>query len=281
MEIIQFSHANGFPGSTYGSLFSYLKDEYTIHYIDTLGHNPKYPVTNNWALLSRELIEAIEGKQNISQNMLSVKSVQPVIGIGHSLGASLSFFAAIQRPDLFKALILLDAPIFAFPKSQIVRFLKSIHRLYWVTPAGERTLLRRSHWPSYESALQYFRTRSLFKNFSEAALHDFVSYGTEADNKGERVLKFDPKVEAEIYRTLPHNYADYKFKLTVPTIAIIGERSDISHGLDMRFMEKSFNIRLKRTAGGHLFPFEYPEKTAQIIKESIQELDAHHHKGQR
>ena len=70
-EIIQFSHANGFPGSTYASLFSHLKDEFTIRYIDTLGHNPKYPVTNNWSLLANELIDAIESASSTANKIQS------------------------------------------------------------------------------------------------------------------------------------------------------------------------------------------------------------------
>lgn len=267
-DIIQFSHANGFPGSTYASLFSYLQNEFEIRYIDMLGHLPQYPVTNNWSLLVDELIDNIEHQHSRAGKKL------PVIGMGHSLGAAITFFAAIRKPELFKALVLLDAPIFAYPKAQIIRFLKKIHRIYWITPAGSRTLRRRRHWPSYEGALEYFRSRPLFKNFSETALHDFVTYGTVPDSEGGegRVLKFDPKVEAEIYQTLPHTYHEHRFKLQIPTVAIIGKNSGITHRMDMRFMEKFFNVRLKITAGGHLFPFEYPAETAKIVKESIHEL---------
>lgn len=264
-QVIQFSHANGFPAACYATLFSLLNDQFDIQYVDTIGHSPKFPVTNNWLLLVDELIAAIELAQKTGHHK------KPVIGLGHSLGATLSLFAAIKRPDLFKALILLDAPIFSFPKAQIVNFLKRIHRIYWVTPAGERTERRRAHWHSFEEALAYFRSRSLFKNFSENALHDFVNYGTFLEN-GYRKLKFNPVVEAQIYRTLPHNYSQHKYQLTIPTIAIIGKNSRILHGMDIRFMRKYFNIHLKKTEGGHLFPFEYPEETARVIKASISEL---------
>lgn len=259
-EIIQFSHANGFPGSTYSSLFRLLEDQYEIRYIDTLGHSPKYPVTNNWSLLVDELIETI-----------IQTAAQPVIGMGHSLGGSLSLFAALKRPDLFKAIVLLDAPIFAFAKSQLVRFLKKIHRLYWITPDAGKTEKRRTHWPSKEAALSYFRSRDLFKKFSPHALSDFVEYGTIPNDTG-RKLKFNPKIEAAIYRTLPHNYWEHKFKLLIPAVSIIGKETDILHRIDMLFMEKYFKIALKRIDGGHLFPFEYPEKTAQVVKESIAEM---------
>lgn len=264
-EIIQFSHANGFPASCYRTLFQHLSDQYQINYIDTIGHSSKYPVTNNWELLVDELIEAIEQNKNKNNNNTKV------IGVGHSLGGSLSLFAAVKRPDLFKGLVLLDAPIFAFAKAQLVRFLKKIHRLYWISPDARKTEKRRMHWSSKEEALDYLAKRDLFKNFSREALQDFVDFGTVPDNHKLK-LKFNPKIEAMIYRTLPHNYWEHKFKLKVPTISIIGKETSILHKIDMIFMQKYFKIGLKRIDGGHLFPFEYPEKTAKLVKESISDM---------
>lgn len=265
-DIIQFSHANGFPGSTYASLFQALEDEYEIHFIDTLGHTSQYPVTNNWKLLVKELINEIE-TSTLKKNKDHHTSV---IGMGHSLGAAITLFAAIERPELFKALVLLEVPLFSLPKAIMVRLLKKINRIDWITP-GVHAKRRRNHFNSKEEALDYFRTRPLYKNFSESSLEDFVNHGMVSRNNHWE-LKFNPKVEAEIYQTLPHDYADYKQKLKCPSVAIIGKDTDILHGIDIHYMEKHFGIIVKKISGGHLFPFEHPELTAQVVKESLHEL---------
>jgi hypothetical protein len=49
MSLIVFSHANSFPAATYGVLFKSLKSRgFTVKAVDKFGHQPDYPVTNNW-----------------------------------------------------------------------------------------------------------------------------------------------------------------------------------------------------------------------------------------
>ena len=47
--LLVFSHANSFPASTYKVLFKSLKLRgFIVKAIDKYGHDPKYPVSNNW-----------------------------------------------------------------------------------------------------------------------------------------------------------------------------------------------------------------------------------------
>lgn len=258
-EIIQFSHANGFPALTYKTLFSFLEDQFEIRYIETLGHDPEYPVSDNWTSLANELVKNLE-----------LSGSERVIGIGHSLGGAITWFAAQMRPDLFKAIVLLDTPIFSYLKTKVIQWLKKLGLIHWITPGGRRQR-RRTHWSSFEEALAYFRTRPLFQNFSEQCLRDYITYGMHATKEGLE-LKFDPSIEMKIYQTLPHNYWDYQKKLQIPCVAIVGRHSTVINHSDFRSMEKRFNMHCKEVPGGHLFPFEYPKETAIAIKESISEM---------
>ena len=57
MKIV-FSHANSFPASTYGVLFKSLRARgFTVKAIEKFGHDPKYPVTNNWPHLVQQLTD--------------------------------------------------------------------------------------------------------------------------------------------------------------------------------------------------------------------------------
>src|SRR5262245_9088496 len=106
-EIIQFAHANGFPAKTYNKLFSYLDGDFEINYLARHGHNPRCLVTDNWKALKEELQAEIE-------NRFSEK----IIGVGHSLGGILHLLVAFERPELYKSIVLLDAPIISRFSSQ-------------------------------------------------------------------------------------------------------------------------------------------------------------------
>lgn len=258
-DIIQFSHANGFPGSTYRSLFNLLEHEYEIRYVDVIGHNPAFPVTDNWPYLVDELIE------NIEQNYR-----EPVIGVGHSLGGVLTFLAAIQRPDIFKALVLLDTPIFSYFRARILQFFKYLGFFRWMKRI-RTTEKRRSTWTTEHEAIQYFRKRTLFKNFTYTCLRDYVRYGTMHSEQGIK-LKFNPEIESKIYKTLPHHYSQFNYLLKTPCYAIFGKETDILNPMDIHYMRKYYNIHSIEVEGSHLFPFEFPEKTAEKISDVIHEM---------
>ena len=97
-DIIHFSHANGFPAQAYRKLFGYLEADYQIGYINAIGHDPRFPVTEGWPNLIDELILYLEQHYD-----------QPVIALGHSLGGFLSFFTALRRPDSWVAARTLSA----------------------------------------------------------------------------------------------------------------------------------------------------------------------------
>ncbi|WP_426741489.1 alpha/beta fold hydrolase, partial [Pseudomonas aeruginosa] len=75
-----------------------------------IGHDPDYLVGENWYNLVTEIIASIKRQAG-----------QPVIAVGHSLGGVLSLLAAIEQPQLFKAVIMLDSPLIGAFKSSMVR----------------------------------------------------------------------------------------------------------------------------------------------------------------
>jgi pimeloyl-ACP methyl ester carboxylesterase len=80
-------------------MLSPLSSVFTISSIEAIGTDPSYPPTEGWPHLVEQLISTLEEKQ------------EPVFGVGHSLGGYLNFLAAVRRPELFRAIVLLDAPI--------------------------------------------------------------------------------------------------------------------------------------------------------------------------
>lgn len=255
-NIIHFSHANGFPAESYRKFFSYLKDNFEIGYISMHGHNPKFPVTENWTDLADELVDYVANNYQ-----------QPVYAVGHSLGGILSFLAVIKRPDLFKGLIMLDAPILGKLRSKAVQFSKWIRMVDRLSPAG-RTRWRRTEWNNYAEAIAYFQSKELFKNFDPDCLSDYVHAGIIKKEQGIE-LRFDRDVEYNIYRTLPHNLPQFRQQLKVPAALIYGSDHSVVTAADIREMKKHFQMQTMTSKGGHLFPFEYPALAAAMVTKAI------------
>src|SRR5438046_9614449 len=91
MTILHFSHANGFPAACYRKMFSYLGRDFEIRYVNTIGHDPRHPVTDSWPHLVAEQIEQI-GRYR-----------EPVLGVGHSRGEQAAAPAARRVPALGRA----------------------------------------------------------------------------------------------------------------------------------------------------------------------------------
>lgn len=253
-SILHFAHANGFPAGTYRKLLDLLNPDYTVIAIEKLGHNPDYPVDDNWPSLVNELIDYV--KSNASE---------PVIGVGHSLGSVLTFLAAYNHPDLFRKLIMLDPPlIFGFPA--FLFYLSKKTGLLNRSREVSHTKKRRTDWSSRGGAEEYFKGKPLFSRFDPDCLRDYVQYGTSATETGV-ALNFDINVESNIFRTTPHNISSLKRSLGIPGAVILGKDTyGPSHYMLSRFTKRHRLHFQQLDYGTHLFPLEYPERTADLIK---------------
>lgn len=254
--IIHFAHANGFPAQTYNKLFSYLADRFEIGYIERHGHHPEYPVTPGWPYLKEELIAELESRYR-----------EPVIGVGHSLGGILHFLAAVDRPELFRAVILLDAPVISPLSSFGWKIIKKSRLTGRFSPARQ-TRLRRSVWEDAADALAHFSKKEKFRAFDKDVLRDYVRHGTVAADQGVR-LYFRREVEAQIYQTLPDYMPKLIGRLKVPAAYIGGKRSREARLARLSFMQKHFPAKYYFLEGSHLFPLENPRKTADLINRAI------------
>ncbi|MFI4919628.1 MAG: alpha/beta fold hydrolase [Legionellales bacterium] len=255
-EVIHFAHGNGFPSMCYKQMLDHLAGRFDCCFIDKVGHNPLFPVSDNWHNLVLELIASIKMQAN-----------QPVIAVGHSLGGILSLLAALEQPELFKAVIMLDSPIIGRIKSNMVQLAKSLGVIDRITPA-HRTKGRREYWQNHEQLISYLRSRPLFKTFTDECLNDYINYGLELNEDGY-YLRFDRHIEYQIYRTIPHVLPNYEGKLSVPSALIYGDKSTVVDKMDVRYMQQYFNMKVFQTKGTHLFPMEHPKAVADQIIEAI------------
>jgi len=255
--LLHFAPANGFPGGSYRSLFKPLEASYRIVSLDRLGHHPRYPVGHNWQSLASELLEHLDDRCG----------QEPVIGVGHSLGGVVTYLAALQAPERFQQLILLDPPLMTGLDSLGLKLAKRLGFIDRVTPAGI-TRGRRSTWPDKEAARKYFQSKKLFSRFHPQALADYVEAGTEADaNHGVR-LRFEPRVEVAIFRNLADHLSGSHKKLQVPVSLIRGMESDLMTVARERKLRR-MGFTCYQVPGGHMFPLENPEMTRRTLLQAI------------
>lgn len=250
---IHFAHANGFPAGTYSKLFSYLDADFEIGYLARHGHNPKFPVSDNWKFLKDELREEIRRRYT-----------EKIIGVGHSLGGVLHFLVAVENPEFYRQIILLDAPVISRLSSHGLRILKMTRLIDRYSPS-QMTRFRRNLWSSPEEAFEHFKKKPKFAAFDDDVLRDYVEHGTFQTAKGFELF-FSPKIEAMIYQTIPHHLPRYRGKLKIPTAYVGGTRSKEGELARLSFMKKHFPIDFYQIEGSHLFPFEKPLETAEKIK---------------
>jgi pimeloyl-ACP methyl ester carboxylesterase len=230
-----------------------LASRFTVSWIEAIGTDARFPVTEGWPHLVDQLIESIS---------------EPVYGIGHSLGGYLNYLAAVRRPELFRAIVLLDAPIIGAFRGGMLGATKRLGIVDRVTPAGA-TRDRRSTWSSREEAKAHFRSRALFRHFADDCLDDYVRHGLTERN-GKLQLRIDPAIEYQIYRTIPHDMMKHLPKLHVPAAFIGGEDSDVVRRVRLAGMKPKFQMR--KVPGGHLFPFERPRDAATSIAQVLDGL---------
>lgn len=255
-SVIQFSHANGFPGSCYQQLYLELRENYQIDYIDTYAVGDEYKVTDNWDELVEELICRI--KQHDT----------PIIAVGHSLGGVLSLMAAYRIPKLVKQVIMLDAPYFSWPKRFGIRIMKLLDKTHILTPGGRNVLSRKREWQTVEEVIEYTKKKDLFNGFTLECLNDWAKYATH-EVGGKRRLKIDPEIEYSIYGTLPHVGIPMSALRNIKVSAVIGKETKVIGKLDKFAMKHFYGFDIHEVSGGHMFPFQYPKQVARIVHDII------------
>ncbi|MFZ5723332.1 MAG: alpha/beta fold hydrolase [Pseudomonadota bacterium] len=258
--LVVFSHANGFPAGSYRKLFDELSQTADIIAPDMLGHDPAWPVDDNWGNLASELLAFIRARAD-----------RPVYGVGHSLGAMVTFFAAYREPQRFRGIVMLDPPVINGLGAYSFQLLKWLGRADPLTPAG-KSRFRRTSWPSREAALADLARKKLFAAFDPDCLRDYVESGTEPGGEGVQ-LRYRLPVELAGFRTTPSNPHRFLRPLRVPGLLLTGEQSDVALPAHIARLHRRHRLLHRVVPGGHLFPLEQPLATARHVAKQLQDWE--------
>lgn len=259
-SLMHIAHANGFPPATYSPLaMMFISD----HHVVGLAARPLWPGHSpqefkNWHVLAHDLIEGLE-----------TLGMAGVVGVGHSMGGITTLLAAVRRPHLFRALVLLD-PVLLPPRwLAFVRWMRRL-RLPWHPPLVKGALRRRRIWPSREAAYAYFKGKPLFASWLDAALRAYVESGTRPTAEGQVELIYPPEWEARIFDVVPADEWQFVPRLSpsLPVLFVRGEHSTTFRpDVQARVARLLPHARVAVVPhAGHMFPLERPTETAALIQ---------------
>ena len=261
--LIHFAHANGVPSKVYQKLFDLLCDEYDVIYVPLLGPDKRYPIDNHWHSLTQQVIDSIVRQ---SQG-------RKVIGLGHSLGSVLTFQAALQRPELFEQILMIDPPMIMGKEALALHIAKTLKLkvVDKMSPAG-LSKHRRDHWESREQAAELLRPKGFYKNFDDDCFQAYIDYALMDDlERGGAELTISRDDEVQIFRTNPSLWWLPQAKPKIPVQLLIAEQGPFLPRKFPQMVEKKFGAPFKVVSGSHMFPLEKPNETVEIIKKMLAE----------
>lgn len=257
--LLHFVHGNSYPSGAYGRLLDALRDHYDVRTTDMLGHDPRYPVDDNWHGLVAELSAQLEAYP------------EPAILVGHSLGGAVAMLAAARRPALARCVVMLDSPVVGGWRALFWRLIKILGLGRRLSPGG--VALRRRHlWPSREAAYEHFHAKPLFRAWAPGALDDYLEHGLVPHADGVQ-LRFSREVESAIYSTLPHDMDGIlRAPFPVPIGFVAGTDSLELRRAGLEATRRLVGDKLVTIPGTHLYPMESPKLTARLTHEMIERL---------
>lgn len=256
---LHFAHANTYPPRCYRQLLEPLAADFRVWAIEQRplwpGQSPQQ--LQSWDLFAADLIRALEQY-----------GVAPIIGAGHSLGAAITMMAAVERPSLFSALVLIE-PVLLPPA--LLDAARAYPEQAENTPMVQRARKRRDRWPRRRHAFEHFREKKVFAALSDDALWDYVNHGLQETDEGHVTLRFPRAWEAQIYARVPLDIWQVVPQIETPTLAIRGARSDtLGDEAWQRWqaLQPSAHF-VELQDAGHLVPLELPRRLATLVHDFL------------
>ena len=257
--LLHFAHANAYPPGCYRQFLEPLTSQYHVLAAEL---RPLWPGSDpaeltRWELIADDLI-----------NFFDQQNLRGVLGVGHSLGGVATMLAAVKRPELFRALVLIEPVL--LPPAMLEAAKEATLEQRMQFPLVQSAVRRRDQWASVEDVFARYRPKSVFAGLSDEVLWDFVRAGTRpcdpADPSQGVTLAYPKLWEAQIYATLPQVWEPLP-QVTQPLLGIRAAQSNTLFPEAWQLWQKKLPyatyIELPDTS--HLLPLEKPQELADLI----------------
>ncbi|WP_223193213.1 MULTISPECIES: alpha/beta fold hydrolase [Psychrobacter] len=252
-----FYGGNGFAIGCYLPFLERLQVDVNLTALALRGYWLDKPTANK---LTREedadvLIEFLEKTQD-----------KPIIGMGHSQGATATAIAAAKRPELFSKLYLIEPVTFTKAQTWVYNLLP--RALKMTQEPFKSTQAKQNDWQSVADYLAHLRALKAFRRIDDKHLQIFAEHSLTKTDNGYQLI-FEPKQELANYfgtpfiddalKALSQQQLPFTLILGKPTLFVSQKvRNNWQH-----FISNEQIITLNDF--GHLLPMEAPEICAKLI----------------
>ena len=260
-QSLHFYGGNGFATGIYDPLLKRLAQTFAVTSLAMRGLWVDKPDVTKTPALTREqdadaLIQFLEQTQD-----------EPVIGVGHSQGATATALACAKRPDLFSHLILLE-PV-TFTKRQKILYDLMPRAIKHRAEPFKGTLVKQYQWASVSDYYNDLRAHRGYRRISDEHLRIFAENSLNEQSDGTFILKFSPEQELANYHGTPFITDALKKlnKLGKPYHIVLGKPS-VFVGDKVRKSWQGIVADDDLTIlpdYGHLLPMEAPDVCADIV----------------
>ena len=262
--VLHFLHGNGFCGRVYTPVLELLSADFDLWLCDIQGHGDSDAGTHflGWNRNADLAVEAFQAQRAMFADV-------PVYASAHSLGGVFTSLIMAKHPQLFRAAVLLDPVVFA-PGLQAYMKVAEQLRFTALNTLAKRTLARRSHWPDRQAAYASLTGRGTFKGWTADALRAYVEHGLRPADEGGVQLKCPPWLEAAIFSTAANNLWRELRKVQTPVLFLHG-RSTYPFVTKSAALwpQRNSHVLAEQVEGGHCFMQQYPQATAQRVREFL------------
>ena len=261
---VVFVHANGFNAQTYRALLAPLGAGLRVLAIDQRGHgssrlDAQAEGRRSWLDLRDDLVA-----------LLDALDQDPVVVAGHSMGATVSLLAALERPAAVKGLVLLDPVIMPRLMALYARLPWTSGALWRKMPIAQGALRRRNVFDNRKAAYGAYHGRGAFRTWPDAMLADYVGGGFNDTGDGKVELACAPAWEASNYAAQAHDPWKALARLTCPVRILKAERGSTCRAGEAKALTRRNPRVLMETVAGasHFLPMERPD----LVREAIFEM---------
>lgn len=266
-QTAHFYGGNGFALGVYEPLLNTLSEKLNITALTMRGEWYDKPNANK---LTRE--EDAEVLIEFLQKTQAQRDGKPVIGIGHSQGATATAIAAAKNPELFSQLFLLE-PV-TFTRQQTTLYNLAPRMVKMTQEPFKSTQTKQANWQSVDDYYQFLRTHKAYKRITDEHLLTYAKNSLEKTENSDLTLRFSPEQELANYFGTPFIMDALQQVIhdnKVPVNLIIGKPS-LFISEDVRKVWTDFVPAERITVlsdYGHLLPLEAPELCAQFIIKTL------------
>lgn len=257
---IYFAHANAYPPGSYQPIIDALTSKrQVVSYLQRplWQPTPEPETLQSWHQLADDVIAFFD--QNKLKN---------VVAVGHSLGSVTAFMAAQKRPDLIKALVMIEPVCLPWFFCWLTRvFPRTVKKRVSII---EKAMRRPNRFESKQAAFDFHRKPRAFKRINDENLTHYINAGV-TERGGEFHLSYPREWEARVYATATY----FRNQLKTSQLPVMGMRGSHSDTIDARFWQQwrdNPNHQLiDFPDNGHLLPLENPDEVIAAMMPFVEQ----------